>query len=204
VAARYNNTLATINIGTDMFTLQEAALAYAKGAERILGENGTYINNNRELVPVFVSLLFQSLEISLKHLGLEANLFTEQEARDRKLTRNGHGIKEIADLVNTRLGADKDYPIVMALTAGLNNSQAGEFLQKMIFAKEFDASRQAYQSRNLGYSQLKPGELKLLNGLKPWAVAIKEVAENLPTAIQIVSEWKNSSSNSKHFAIWYR
>lgn len=173
-----------------MFTLQEAALAYAKGAERILGEDGMYINNNQELVPVFVSLLFQSLDISLKHLGLEARLFTEQEARDRKLTGNGHGINEIADLVNTRLGADKDYPVVMALTAGLKNNQAGDFLQNMIFAKEFDSSRQAYQSRNLGYSQLKPGELKLLNGLKPWVVAIKEVAENLPTAIRIVCEWK--------------
>ena len=187
-----------------MFTMQEAALAYAKAAERILGEDGEYINNNQELVPVFVSLLFQSLEISLKHLGIEAKLFTKQEARDRKLTKNGHGIKEIADLVNTRLGADKDYPVVTALTAGLDDSQAADFLHKMIFANEFDSSRHAYQSRNLGYSQLKAGELKLLNGLRPWVAAIKDVAENLPAAIRIVSEWKNSSSNSKHFAIWYR
>jgi hypothetical protein len=137
-----------------MFTLQDAALAYAKGAEQILGGDGTYIKNNQELVPVFVSLLFQSIEISLKHLGIEARLFTEQEARDRKLTRNGHGIKEVADLINARLGADKDYPVVTALTAGLKNSQASDFLQKMIFAKELDSSRQAYQSRNLGYCQL--------------------------------------------------
>lgn len=187
-----------------MFTMQDAALAYAKAAERVLGVDGTYINNNQELVPVFVSLLFQSLEISLKHLGIEAKLFTEQEARDKKLTRNGHGIKEIADLVNTRLGADKDYPVVTALTAGLNDSHASDFLYKMIFDKKFDSCRQAYQSRNLGYSQLKPGELKLLNGLRPWVVSIKEVAENLPSAIRIVSEWKNSSSDSKHFAIWFR
>lgn len=186
-----------------MFTLQEAALAYAKGAERILGEDGTYLNNNQELVPVFVSLLFQSLEISLKHLGLEAKLFTKQEARNKKLTMNGHGIKEIADLVNIRLGADKDYPVVTALTAGLQDSQVADFLHKMIFAKELNSTRQAYQSRNLGYSQLKPGELKLLDGLKLWVDAIKEVAENLPTAIRIVSEWKNSNSSSNHFAIWY-
>lgn len=187
-----------------MFTMQDSALAYAKAAERVLGEDGTYINNNQELVPVFVSLLFQSLEISLKHLGIEAKLFTEQESRDRKLTRNGHGIKEIADLVNMRLGAGKDYPVVTALTAGLSDSQAADFLHKMIFDKEFDSSRQAYQSRNLGYSQLEPRELKLLNGLRPWVVAIKKVAENLPNAIRIVSEWKNSRSNSKHFVIWYK
>lgn len=190
-----------------MFNFQEAAIAYAKGAERILGEDATFLNDNQEVVPVFVSLLFQSLEISLKYLGLETKLFSEQEARDRKLTKNGHGIREIADLVNKRLGADRDYPVVMALTAGLDNSQAGDFVQKMIFAKELDSTRQLYQSRNLGYSQLKSGELKLLkvNGeLRPWVVAIREVAENLPTAIRIVTEWKNSSSNSKHFAIWYK
>ncbi len=187
-----------------MFSMQEAALAYAKAAERVLGEDGKYIEDNQELIPVFVSLLFQSLEISLKHLGIEAKLFTEQEARDKHLTRNGHGIKEIADLLNTRLGADKDYPVVTALTAGLSGSQAADYLHKMIFNKEFGSCRQAYQSRNLGYSQLKPGELKLLSGPRIWVVAVKEVAENLPSAIEIVSGWKNSSSKSRHFAIWYR
>ena len=187
-----------------MFNLQEAATAYAKSAERILGEDAKFLNDNQEVVPVFVSLLFQSLEISLKHLGIEAKLFSKQEARDKKLTKNGHGIREIADLVNMKLGADKDYPVVMALTAGLSNSQVADILHKMIFSKELDSTRQAYQSRNLGYSQLKPGDLALLNGLMPWVVAIRKVAENLPTAIRIVTEWKNSKSNSKHFAIWYR
>ena len=187
-----------------MFTLQEASTAYAKGAERILGEDANFINDNQELVPVFVSLLFQSVEISLKHLGIEAKLFSEQEARDRKLTKNGHGIREIADLINARLGADRDYPVVMVLTAGLNNSEASEILRMMIFAPEFDATRQSYQSRNLGYAQLNPGELALLNGLRPWVVAVRNVAENLPTAVRVVTEWKNSDSNSKHFAIWYK
>lgn len=187
-----------------MFNLQEAATAYAKGAERILGEDATFLNGNQEVVPVFVSLLFQSLEISLKHLGLEAKLFTEQEARDKKLTKNGHGIREIANLVNTGLGADTEFPVIMALTAGLNNSRTVDFIQKMIFANALESTRQSYQSRNLGYAQLKTGELKLLNGLRPWVDAIREVAENLPTAIRIVTEWKKSSSNSESFAIWYK
>lgn len=188
-----------------MFNLQEAATAYAKGAERILGEDERFLNDNQEVIPVFVSLLFQSLEISLKHLGIEAKLFSEEEARDKKLTAKGHGIREIADLVNERLGAaDRDYPVVMALTARLSNSQVADILHKMIFAKEFDSTRQSYKSRNLGYLQLKPGEFALLDGLKPWVVAIREVVENLPIAVRIVSEWKKSNSNSKHFAIWYR
>ncbi len=64
-----------------MFNLREAAIAYAKGAERILGEDTSFLNDNQELIPVFVSLLFQSLEISLKHLGIEAKLFSEQGSR---------------------------------------------------------------------------------------------------------------------------
>jgi hypothetical protein len=181
-------------------------LGYAKAAERVLGEDATYINDNQELVPVFVNLLFQSLEISLKHLGLEAGLFTQQEARDRTLTKNGHGIKELATLVNSRLGTDSDdnYPVVMALTAGNSERGAEEYLHKMLFAKEFESSRNAYQTRNLGYSQLSAGELKLLDGLKPWVTAIRVTAENLPTAIGVVTQWKNSPSQSKHFAIWYR
>ena len=54
-----------------MFSLQDAAMAYAKGAKRILGEDSTFLNNNQEVIPVFVSLLFQSIVISLKHLGIE-------------------------------------------------------------------------------------------------------------------------------------
>lgn len=187
-----------------MFNLQEAATAYAKGAERILGEDEKFINDNQEVVPVFVSLLFQSVEISLKHLGIEAKLFSEQEARDKKLTKNGHGIREIADLINARLGTNRDYPVVMALTAGLSNSQASIILHKMIFAPEFDVTRHSYKSRNLGYAQLKPGELALFNRKKPWVVAVRNVADNLPTAIRVVMNWNNSSSKSKHFAIWYK
>jgi hypothetical protein len=187
-----------------MFNLQEAATAYAKAAERVLGEDAEFLNENQGLVPVFVALLFQSIEISLKHLGIEAALFTEQEARDKKLTKSGHGVREIADLINTRLGADKDYPVVNALAAGLNGKWEAEILRKMLFGPEFAATRQSYQSRNLGYAQLNQGDFALVEGLKPWATAVRNVAENLPTAVGVVKQWKSSPSNSKHFAIWYQ
>lgn len=185
-----------------MFDFQEAATACAKGAERILGEDIAYINQNHELIPVFVSLLFQSIEISLKHLGLEANLFTEKEARDRKLTKNGHGIREIAELINMRLGGDKDHPVIMALTAGLDDSQIAEIVDKMIFGQEFESTRKAYQSRNLGYAQLNQGDMALVQELALWSSAVKDIAQNLPRAIGVVREWRSSASKSKHFAIW--
>lgn len=187
-----------------MFSLQDTAKAYAKGANKILGEDASFLNDNQEVIPVFVSLLFQSLEVSLKHLGIESQLFTSTEARDRKLTRNGHGIKEIAELVNEKLGANNNYPVITALTAGLGNAQTAEIIQTMIFFPEFEPTRNSYQNRNLGYAQLKPGELQLLGGLKPWAEAVVEVAENLPIAISVVSEWKNTNTKSKTFAIWYK
>lgn len=187
-----------------MFNLQEAATAYAKAAERVLGEDVGYLNENQELVPVFVSLLFQSVEISLKHLGIEAGLFTEQEARDKKITNNGHGVREIADLVNTKLGANNDYPVVNALTAGLNDGRQTEIIREMLFGPGFEATRQSYKSRNLGYMQLSKGDFALVVGLKPWATAVRNVAENLPTAVGVVKQWKSSPTKSYHFAIWYQ
>lgn len=186
-----------------MFNLQEAATAYAKAAERVLGDDADYLNRNEELVPVFVALLFQSIEISLKHLGIEAGLFTEQEARDKRLTKNGHGVREIAGLVNAKLGANKDYPVVNALMAGLTGGWDAEIVRKMLFGPEFEATRKSYQSRNLGYAKLNQGDFALAEGLKPWATVVRNVAENLPTAVQVVEQWKSSPSNSAHFAIWY-
>ena len=185
-----------------MFNLHEAATAYAKAAERVLGDDADYLNRNEELVPVFVALLFQSIEISLKHLGIEAGLFTEQEARDKKLTKNGHGVGEIADLVNTKLEANKDYPVVNALMVGLNGGWDAEIVRKMLFGPEFEATRKSYQSRNLGYAKLNQGDFALAEGLKPWATAVRNVAENLPRAVRVVKQWKSSPSNSGHFAIW--
>ena len=187
-----------------MYSLQDTAKAYAKGAQRILGEDVSFLNNNQEVIPVFVSLLFQSIEVSLKHLGIEAELFTPAESRDRKLTKNGHGITEIAGLVNERLGADKNYPVIMALTVGLSNCQVSEILEKMIFSSDFEPTRKSYQNRNLGYAQLKPGEIQLIGSLKPWVDAVVDVAENLPKAIDVVSQWKKTATKSKTFAIWYK
>ena len=146
----------------------------------------------------------RSYEISLKHLGIESRLFTSKESRDRKLTNNGHGIEEIAGLVKARLGATRDDPVIMALTAGIDNEEAAEFLRYMIFSPELESTRRSYQKRNLGYGQLKRGELFFPNALKPWVDAVLDVAENLPNVIKIVSQWKQSESKIPHFAIWYK
>lgn len=88
-----------------MFSLDEAAVAYAVAAEHMFGNDATFLNNNPAVVPVFVSMLFQSLEISIKHAGIESGLFTMQEARNRQ-NRSGHGVKELAALAVDKLGGD--------------------------------------------------------------------------------------------------
>jgi hypothetical protein len=110
-------------------------------------------------------------------------------------------VREIADLVNTKLGANKNYPVVNALMAGLNGGWEAEIVRKMLFGSEFETTRKSYQSRNLGYAKLNQGDFALTEGLKPWATAVRNVAENLPTAVRVVQQWKSSPSNSEHFAI---
>lgn len=148
-----------------IFNRKEAALAYAKGTERILGADEGFINNNQEMVPILVSLLFQSIEISLKHLGIESGLMSERESFDKKRTKNGHGVKEIADIINTGLGVDRDFPVLLAFSAGLHNIQAFNILRVMIFSSKFDSTRESYASRNLGYAQINTDELSLVSGI---------------------------------------
>ncbi|MGQ3685503.1 MAG: hypothetical protein ACUBOA_10940 [Candidatus Loosdrechtia sp.] len=65
---------------THMYTLQEAAEGYAAAAERLFGTDN-YLDKASAVVPIFVSNLFQSLEISIKAAGIESGLFTMEEAR---------------------------------------------------------------------------------------------------------------------------
>lgn len=183
-----------------IFSFQEAAIAYAKAAERILGPDIRFLEKNPELVPVLVTLLFQSLEISLKHLGIEAELLTEREARNKKL-KNGHGVKEIAELVNAKLDANNDYPVINVLTVRSKNKTDASLIQKMLFGSEFEATRTSYERRNLGYLSVNQGDFAIVEGLKPWVLAVRQVAENLTAAVNIVKQWKSSPSGSKHFAI---
>jgi hypothetical protein len=186
---------------TNMYSLQDAAKAYAKGAKRSLGEDANFLNANLEIVPIFVSLLFQSLEISLKHLGIESGLFT----RDEAIKQMGHDVKKIAVTVNQRLGVNKDYPVIKLLTYGAPpTNKFDKRIQLMLFSSGFEPTRKSYQKRTLGYLELKQGDLQLLTkGVKPWVDAIEYVSENLPSAISVVSQWEKSKSSSTNFEKWY-
>jgi hypothetical protein len=186
-----------------MYTGLEAATAYAIAAERIFGGDGTFLNANPSVVPIFVSDLFQSLEISIKTAGIESGLFSLQEARGRE-NRSGHGIKELAALAVEKLGGDPFDPIVMAMTFSDNKGRSAAFVRRMIAAPELEKTRNSYASRRLGYGQVAEGDFALIHPIDEWIEAVKQTAAGLPTTVQILTQWKASSSKSKHFAIWLK
>ena len=49
-----------------MFSLKVAALGHAKAAERMVNKDAEFLNSNEEVIPVFINLLFQSVEITIK------------------------------------------------------------------------------------------------------------------------------------------
>lgn len=184
-----------------IFSLEEAAAAYALVAENILGGDAAFLNASPAIVPIFVSMLFQSLEISIKHAGIESGLFTMQEARNRQ-NRSGHGIKELAALAVENLGGDPFDPIVMAMTFSNSGDRSSQFIHEMICGRKMEKTRDAYASRRLGYGEVYEGDFALINPIVEWVSAVKQTAVNLPKTIDILSQWHSSASKSKHFAIW--
>lgn len=186
-----------------MFTGREAAMAYALSAQCIFSQDDDFLDANPACVPIFVSLLFQSLEISIKQAGLESGLFSMQEARSRQ-QHSGHGIKELAALAVEKLGGVLFDPIVMAMTFASGEPNSAEIIRRMICGIELEKTRASYALRNLGYAQVAEGDFAIIQPVKHWVAAVKETAANLPTTIDILSQWKTSPSSSKHFAIWLK
>jgi hypothetical protein len=184
-----------------IFTGNEAAMAYALNAERIFGDDYDFLTNNPPVMPIFVSLLFQSLEISIKHACIESGLFSESEARDRAM-RSGHGIKELATLAVERLGGNPYEPIIMAMTYFNTEKDSKEIIRQMICGDDFETTRKCYASRSLGYGQIADGDFAFIGDISRWITALKQTASNLPEIIGILTQWKTSTSKSKHFAIW--
>jgi len=180
--------------------MYEAAAAYASAAERILGDNNEYLDTQAAVVPIFVSLLFQSLEISIKVAGIDSNLFTMSEARR---AGKGHGINELAALATDRLGG-KISDLVTAMTCcSSSNTRSGTIIREMIEGSKFAKTRESYLSRRLGYGEVSAGEIQIVDPVDEWVAAIKQTAAQLKQTVGVLTQWKASSSASKHFAIWF-
>jgi|GEM_PF-1845291 hypothetical protein len=183
-----------------VFTGKEVAMAYALSAERIAGNDENFLNKNQAVIPIFVSQLFQSIEIAIKYASIESGLFTEEEARSRE-NRSGHGIRELAKLACERLGGEPFGPIMMAMTRFNKIENSGEIIRHMISGAKFEKTRECYASRCLVYGQVADGDFALVDGIPEWIASVKETASNLPKIIKILRDWKASPSKSPHFVI---
>lgn len=186
-----------------IFSLQEAAQAYSMSASRILGADVDFMEKNQMVIPIFVSMLFQSVEVSLKSIGIESGLITPKEAKDRKSTRSGHGIKEIAQLMSQKLGDKRETSVVMALTAACNKENIAAYIREMIYGDRLERTRLAYAYRRLGYGEVSNGDFALCYPLDEWVASVQSVADNLPTAAKVIEQWRSATSDSPIFAVWY-
>lgn len=183
---------------------ESTAVSYAKCAERLLGDDANFLNNNPDLVPQFINALFQSLEVSLKEVGNQSGLTTHAETIGGRegLVGNGHDIEKLGHLVKDRLGLTSPYHLVRLLTVGIQNPMS-EIIFKMIFGDEFEATRESYRKRKLVYhAELEEGDIQVVNGVKPWADTVRAVAENIDNAVTLVTQWQESASEQT-FAEWH-
>lgn len=195
------STMSTSATRTRIFTREEAALAYALAAERLLGGDPSFLDGHRPIVPVFVTLLFQSLEISIKHIGIASGLFTEREARTRSV-RSGHGIQELATLAVDRLQGKPFDPLVQALTISQTTPLHAEIIRKMINGAEFERTRGSYAARKLAYGEVVDGDFAIVDDVVTWVAAVKATAIDLPRIVSVVSQWKSTAGASGPFAVW--
>lgn len=182
-----------------IFSLNEAALAYALAAEAIFGHDANFLNVNPSVIPIFVSHLFQSLEISIKYAAIESGLFTIEEARERQ-RGSGHGIKELALFAMERLRGDVSDldPFVKAMTSSNSEElKSSVFIGKMIYGVELEETRRCYSSRRLAYAEVLDGGFQIISPETDWIESVKQTATNLKSTIDTLSRWKASAS--KHF-----
>ena len=187
-----------------IFGRAEAALAYALCAERLFGRDATFLDQHAALVPIFVSHLFQSLEISIKHAGIESKLFTEDEARGNRRKRlNGHEIEELAKLATERLGGDSFEPLLMAMTSA-GEATTKSVLREMISGPRFGPTRACYRRRDLGYAEVSSGSFQILYPIPEWIRSVKQVALDLDKTVQVLSQWTTCAPKSSHFGLLYQ
>ena len=184
-----------------IFDFEEAALAYAITAEKMIEGDGKLLEAEPAVVPIFVTMLYQSLEISLKHVGIESNLFNRHETF-KKQTKKGHGVEDLARLAYERLGSSSYDPIIAAMTYNNCGHNSALVIREMIYGDRMSKTREVYASRRLGYGEIGNSDFALINPLEEWVCAVKETAENIQKAIDIISQWhKSSSINSENFLI---
>ncbi|MBJ2138307.1 hypothetical protein JEU11_17735 [Paraglaciecola chathamensis] len=173
------NIVSYPEVARDMYSLVEAASAHAKAAQKLLEPDGLFLNSEKAIIPVFVNLLLQSVEISLKAFAIETQLLTPSELRSKKL-KNGHGIKEIAKAVNEKLSPNEVLSLLLPMRGF---AQSNDIVREMIFGEKFEPTRLSYISRKITYSEFVQGELQIIKGANNWVCAVLSLCQNIDRAV---------------------
>ncbi len=158
-----------------MYSLNELAIAHANSARKLLEPNAEFLNGEKAAIPVFVNLLIQSLEISLKAFATEAGLYTTQKLRHKNF-KNGHGICEIAKAINDKLDSDCIVDMLLPLRG---TAKSNAIIKEMLFGDRFAPTRTSYCKRNLTYADFEIGELQVIEGAKDWVASVLIFAQKV-------------------------
>jgi hypothetical protein len=167
-----------------MYSLTDSAIAHAKSAQKLLEPDGSFLNTQKAAVPVFVNLLFQSIEISLKSFATDTGILSPKELRSPNL-QNGHGVREIAEAINKKMPPKEVISLLLPMK-GFAISNA--IIVKMVYGSEFEPTRLSYARRKITYAEFIKGDLQVVNGAKDWVNAVLAASQNIGSA---VLEFKN-------------
>lgn len=165
------------------YSLQEVAFAYALCAERLVASDPDVLNTYYGTVPVLVHLLYQSLEISLKHIGRRFQLLGGHDSQDHRLYDSSHDVKALVDAIQAGFPG---YDIVALLSATVTDDNLNaNFLGRMLTGDEFADTRRAYLDRDLGYADLDSFTI-FTSYIQEWIKAVKDTAQNLEKFIGVL------------------
>ena len=174
---------------------KDAASAYARGAQIIIGESPEHLNQYRALVPVVVSNLYQSIEISIKYAGVESGVLQESEIRGfrsnplpQHLQHNGHDIDLLLGAIDHRLEMDGSGAGVCAIQICAGDLVGRELIRTMLTDSRLKSTRDAYCSRRLGYVEIESKEVSFPTALPAWSAATICVAESIDGAVAALKE----------------
>jgi len=175
------------------YTRPEVALAYAICAERLFAGNPKIFTDEPATVPVLVHLLFQSLEISLKHVGRHFNLWPEYFVNKKESLDKSHDVKALTHALHA--GFPTVHIRVILLAAVIDDRLGAEFIGRMLTAPEFEDTREAYEGRILGYAQLKSFTI-FSSHTAEWIQSVKEMSQNLGNFIRYLEIIRGSANKT--------
>jgi len=170
----------------------EIAVAYALCAERLYAGNPKFFTEQEACVPVLVHLLYQSLEISLKHIGRHFNLWPEYAPGVKGSLDRSHDLRKVANALQEIIPKT---PLRVLMSFGGENPLGANFIGRMLTAAEFEDTRAAYNNRTLAYAEINSFTIFTSNTAE-WIQAVKGLAQTLEKFVGLLEQIRAFTANA--------